>query len=118
MQVHQIGIDVEDVAGIPAVDPRDFTGGPEQLPNSTQMGIQHVARLHGWIVVPHPVDQQLDGDRPARVHRECGQHGLLPGRADVEQPALHPQLHLPEQPEFHAANPRFSTGHERRTRRC
>jgi hypothetical protein len=75
---------------------------PCRVYRPAQVRVKDVAGL-GWrIVAPDLVDKQLDRDRPPRLDRQRREHGLLPGRAEVEGPATGQYLDLPQQPELHA----------------
>jgi hypothetical protein len=106
MQVDHGRVDVEHVPGVPALEPAgrgipEASRLPEQLADPAQMRVEDVAGLGRRLVAPDPVDERLDGDRPPGSHRQRRQHGLLPGRADVQQPAGGQHLDLAEQPELH-----------------
>jgi len=106
VQVDQVRVDVEHVPGVPALESHAGVVAEvgrllEQLPDPAQVRVKDVARPGRRLIAPDPVNERLDGHRPPWIQRQRRQHGLLPGRADVQQPAHGQHLDLPEQPELH-----------------
>jgi len=74
--------------------------GPPQLGH---VRVQDTAGIHGCPFTPHPVDQRLRADHPARVGGEGRDHGALLRRSQPDDLPRHLQLqfqfqfHGPEQ---------------------
>jgi hypothetical protein len=107
VRVDERRVNVEDVPGVPPLQAAGRLVAqagrlPEQLADPAQVRVKDVAGLSRRIVAPDPVDKQLDRDRPPRLDRKRREHGLLPGRAEVEGPASGQYLDFPQQPELHA----------------
>jgi hypothetical protein len=99
VQVHQVRVDVEQVAGVPALDLHRHLvgagGGPLQDPaDPAHVRVQDVPDLDGRNLVPDPIDERLDSDRPARVHGQRRQHRLLSWGAEVQHLIPREELHL------------------------
>ncbi|GAA4064547.1 hypothetical protein GCM10022233_43560 [Streptomyces shaanxiensis] len=64
----------------------------------------HIDRDHpvaraGGIRAPHPVEQLLPTDRPARSKQESGQESLFTNRPEFQTRAAPPSLERPQQSE-------------------
>jgi hypothetical protein len=81
VQIHQIRIDIQHVAGVPTLDPHrrpTSEGGrpPQQPTDPAQVRIHHIADFDGRVVVPDPIDERLNCNRSSRVHGQRRQHCL------------------------------------------
>ena len=95
VQIHGRFADAENVTTRPAGD-ADIVNAGQDAPKPRQVAVERRTGPLWRMIAPHAVHELLDRHDVIDVDHQRSQHALLPDRAEVDHPAIHPELHTAE----------------------